>query len=585
MSLSCAFSQCPQPGIKICSRCQLERYCCKSHQKGDWTRHKSSCVPVPQSILNCLKEDLFLYQDPATKSVSFKARKVIEASNEIISSSISVRSDPKTDCKFSEDDELQCYCSLAGQFISATEASVQDTIYRAPVVAAPEKLVWIQFFFPRHLQLDITTGVISYSISERETLEMYEKAKADELVALNSFVNSGLKLLESQYGIKSSQDQFLPQPMPQDYRNLLIKSLVIAKTFGEWKYKWAADVEKNYESKFLEMGVSKMMFRHSCTPNCILQQNGNQTLAVAIRTIQPGEELTLSFNLQITSFYPFLERQSRLFDRFGFYCRCPECTTVLISIDGTSLRETLLQGGNFPPFPPSSKEEKESGREYEAFVIYTGLCKEMGVDDNNFEIPKQKTSHEVTEWRDRCENFIRQYKLPENYWMSHTLRLWSARMSLLAIENDQKLPKYDRSKLNLNERRMAHIYSAEIFRRNIMVNSELLLRLDVTKHFEFSNFYSICQGRGMPEKEIISLLCEADPAYPEFSLIWYKKDIHKIEEKKQEEKAIEAVKVDPEQRKTEARAKLQHLLSQQKQLRKPREKKPNLREAEAVAAI
>jgi hypothetical protein len=34
---------CGEPGSKACGACELEYYCCKGHQKQDWTHHRQKC--------------------------------------------------------------------------------------------------------------------------------------------------------------------------------------------------------------------------------------------------------------------------------------------------------------------------------------------------------------------------------------------------------------------------------------------------------------------------------------------------------------------------------------------------------------
>lgn len=81
---------------------------------------------------------------------------------------------------------------------------------------------------------------------------------------------------------------------------------------------------------------------HDCRPN-VAYYFDSQTLthqAHAVRTINPGEELTITYiNPSQTRF----ERQDKLHRHWGFRCTCPFCLQPRSLIDASDLRITLIE--------------------------------------------------------------------------------------------------------------------------------------------------------------------------------------------------------------------------------------------------
>ncbi|GAM25831.1 hypothetical protein SAMD00019534_090060 [Acytostelium subglobosum LB1] len=68
---------------------------------------------------------------------------------------------------------------------------------------------------------------------------------------------------------------------------------------------------------------------HSCEPNCFLAFPNDHTLnLVALKPLKQGDELTISYGDPNKD---YVERQSHLFDNYGFSCQCPKCLLDLPS--------------------------------------------------------------------------------------------------------------------------------------------------------------------------------------------------------------------------------------------------------------
>jgi SET and MYND domain-containing protein len=64
------------------------------------------------------------------------------------------------------------------------------------------------------------------------------------------------------------------------------------------------------------------MFNHSCQPNCVLSFVGSTICIKTIRSIEKGEELTISY---IDVAEPRETRRKTLRERYFFTCQCPLC--------------------------------------------------------------------------------------------------------------------------------------------------------------------------------------------------------------------------------------------------------------------
>ena len=62
---------------------------------------------------------------------------------------------------------------------------------------------------------------------------------------------------------------------------------------------------------------------HSCDPNCVLSFKGRSAYITAIKDIQKGSEITISY---IPLPKPFLSRKEQLITQFSFTCFCTLCT-------------------------------------------------------------------------------------------------------------------------------------------------------------------------------------------------------------------------------------------------------------------
>lgn len=63
-------------------------------------------------------------------------------------------------------------------------------------------------------------------------------------------------------------------------------------------------------------------FNHSCNPNCCFYTRGNQLYVRALRDIEPGEELTISYcELYSTR----ASRLKKLYSKYSFVCQCDRC--------------------------------------------------------------------------------------------------------------------------------------------------------------------------------------------------------------------------------------------------------------------
>lgn len=63
---------------------------------------------------------------------------------------------------------------------------------------------------------------------------------------------------------------------------------------------------------------------HSCVPNCMCIFCGNELFVKSVRSIEPGEELTIAY-CQVLK--PKHERQAGLSDDYDFLCTCKQCKT------------------------------------------------------------------------------------------------------------------------------------------------------------------------------------------------------------------------------------------------------------------
>jgi hypothetical protein len=64
------------------------------------------------------------------------------------------------------------------------------------------------------------------------------------------------------------------------------------------------------------------LLNHSCLPNVIFGNNGNEMIFVAVRDINKGEEICDNY-IDIT--LPRKERKKHLLEQYGFECYCEQC--------------------------------------------------------------------------------------------------------------------------------------------------------------------------------------------------------------------------------------------------------------------
>ena len=61
---------------------------------------------------------------------------------------------------------------------------------------------------------------------------------------------------------------------------------------------------------------------HSCQPNCVATFTGISLQIRAVETVQPGEELTISYTDLLN---PSAKRKEGLREQYGFDCKCQKC--------------------------------------------------------------------------------------------------------------------------------------------------------------------------------------------------------------------------------------------------------------------
>ncbi|PKX98819.1 S-adenosylmethionine-dependent methyltransferase [Aspergillus novofumigatus IBT 16806] len=90
------------------------------------------------------------------------------------------------------------------------------------------------------------------------------------------------------------------------------------------------------------------LINHSCDYNSVVGSDGDALYVKALRPIQKGEEILVSY---IDATNPYKTRQNELSERYYFKCRCPKCGK------GTSTREDRFLG---QPHDVSVPEDAES---------------------------------------------------------------------------------------------------------------------------------------------------------------------------------------------------------------------------------
>jgi SET domain-containing protein len=93
-------------------------------------------------------------------------------------------------------------------------------------------------------------------------------------------------------------------------------------------------------------GNAARYINHSCEPNCEAVQTGQRVFIVALRRIQPGEELFYDYRLQI-------ERDASNARRRIFACRC----------GSAKCRGTMLEGGRRRTKRSAKKKTRKKRRE------------------------------------------------------------------------------------------------------------------------------------------------------------------------------------------------------------------------------
>ncbi|KAF9437727.1 hypothetical protein BGZ76_011436 [Entomortierella beljakovae] len=92
---------------------------------------------------------------------------------------------------------------------------------------------------------------------------------------------------------------------------------------------------------------------HSCVPNCLYTFKGSRIECRAIRDIQPGEELTISYidQIDVTKV-----RQKQLMERYQFTCECPLCkyypANPLAQVEKEPLKEIISESLPEPKLDP-----------------------------------------------------------------------------------------------------------------------------------------------------------------------------------------------------------------------------------------
>ncbi|KAK8805595.1 hypothetical protein WA158_002251 [Blastocystis sp. Blastoise] len=72
------------------------------------------------------------------------------------------------------------------------------------------------------------------------------------------------------------------------------------------------------------------LFNHSCIPNCAVTFDHNMICIRAMKTIQKGEELTISY---IDEHQPLYQRQKMLLHDYHFKCTCERCTHPILELE------------------------------------------------------------------------------------------------------------------------------------------------------------------------------------------------------------------------------------------------------------
>jgi len=276
------------------------------------------------------------------------------------------------------------------------------------------------------------------------------------------------------------------------------KCCLIAKKYCLWVYEHGEDPEQDYMTKYPQIILNFALFRHSCTPNCVIQVDDFKiSFVVTQEEIKKGDMLTVSYNNYASSFYPYCERKTLL----KFECKCPQC---LLGAD--SGRERLITECKMQQKPEEMLEE------------YNVLSRKIGLKNANFNIARVKSHECIIEWMKECENFIKKYDLRDLHWMAHTLHLWSSRLVLLALNQ----------KKNVENEQFLVQYISNTTRKCIVVNYEILSHLNVLKHFDYKQFQKVSSILKQSSDFCAQEIQDADPFYPEFVSVWYKKNSENV---------------------------------------------------------
>lgn len=66
------------------------------------------------------------------------------------------------------------------------------------------------------------------------------------------------------------------------------------------------------------------LLNHSCDPNCYRVYDGRTFILRAVKTIQPGEQLFISYISMLTT---YKQRQAKLWETYHFRCHCHRCVS------------------------------------------------------------------------------------------------------------------------------------------------------------------------------------------------------------------------------------------------------------------
>lgn len=209
------------------------------------------------------------------------------------------------------------------------------------------------------------------------------------------------------------------------------------------------DVNATETGVFLECS----RFNHSCVPNAMYSWNKTKEVVYAIKDIEPGEQITVSYLGQELSKGVRSDRQLKLFSSFGFECLCEACAKSPDEIEASDRRrrniarmEEIIRAGSLVmPNPAKVLEHcrrildlwEEEGLDdisrygvyYEAFrvcVTHGDLARASAFAALAVKV-REDCEGEDAARADKLEPFV---KNPEDYQLAGTSYRWRLRAKL-----------------------------------------------------------------------------------------------------------------------------------------------------------